>query len=208
MVTITGEHRRLDALAHQFGVGVNTPSWSSRITYFYDSVSNGRKIEGRIKAVGGGVSNMAELQRKELEQSPAYIAEQKRIAAEKEAARLAEIARLDLIARNDAIALQLWTKLDNQRIADEKAEIARLEQVAEAQRVAEINAENLRLQLIQEKLEAEKIAIQQAEIAETNRLQAIEDKETQRIEKSIPLLTTILPIGIIGLFLYSRTARK
>ena len=27
-------------------------------------------------------------------------------------------------------------------------------------------------------------------------------------EKSIPLLTTILPIGIIGLFLYSRTARK
>mgnify|MGYP003655461740 CR=1 FL=1 len=201
MVTITGEHRRLDALAHQFGVGVSTPSWSSRITYFYDSVSNGRKIEGRIKAVGGGVSNMAELQRKELEQSPAYIAEQKRIAAEKEAARLAEIARLDLIARNDNTALQLWTRLNNQNIADEKAEIARLEQVAEAQRVAEINAENLRLKLQREKLEAERIA-------EENRLQAIEDKETQRIEKSIPLLTTILPIGIIGLFLYSRTARK
>ena len=201
MVTITAEHKRLDTLAHQFGVGVNTPYYSSRITYFYNSVSNGRQIERRIAAVGGGVSNMAELQRKELEQSPAYIAEQKRIAAEKEAARLAEIARLDLIARNDAIALQLWTKLDNQRIADEKAEIVRLEQVAEAQRVAEINAENLRLKLQREKLEAERIA-------EENRLQAIEDKETQRIEKSIPLLTTILPIGIIGLFLYSRTARK
>ena len=198
---VTAEHRRLDALAHQFGVGVNTPSYSSRITYFYSSVSNGRKIERRIAAVGGGVSNMAELQRKELEQSPAYIAEQKRLAAEKEAARLAEIARLDLIARNDAIALALFTKLENQRIADENAEIARLAAVKEAQRVAAEKAENLRLKLQREKLEAERIA-------EENRLQAIEDKETQRVEKSIPLLTTILPIGIIGLFLYSRTARK
>ena len=113
----------------------------------------------------------------------------------------AENAKADLIVRNDNAALQLWTRLNNQNIADEKAEIARLEQVAEAQRVAEINAENLRLKLQREKLEAERIA-------EENRLQAIEDKETQRIEKSIPLLTTILPIGIIGLFLYSRTARK
>jgi len=144
---------------------------------------------------------MAELQKKELEQSPAYIAEQARIAAEKEAARLAEIARLDLIARNDAIALALFTKLENQRIADENAEIARLAAVKEAQRVAAEKAENLRLKLQKEKLEAERIA-------EENRLQAIEDKETERVEKSIPLLTTILPIGIIGLFLYSRTARK
>ena len=198
---VTGEMKRLDRLAHQYGVGVNTPSYSSRITYFYNSVSNGRKIEARIKAVGGGVSNMAELQRKELEQSPAYIAEQKRIAAEKEAARLAEIARLDLIARNDAIALALFTKLENQRIADENAEIARLAAVKEAQRVAAEKAENLRLELIVQKEEEQRIA-------EENRLQAIEDKETERVEKSIPLLTTILPIGIIGLFLYSRTARK
>ena len=113
----------------------------------------------------------------------------------------AEKAKADLIVRNDNAALQLWTRLNNQNIADEKAEIKRLEQVAEAQRVAAQKAENLRLELIVQKEEEQRIA-------ETNRLQAIEDKETQRIEKSIPLLTTILPIGIIGLFLYSRTARK
>tara|TARA_R110000822_G_scaffold288939_1_gene410193 strand:- start:241 stop:852 length:612 start_codon:yes stop_codon:yes gene_type:complete len=198
---ITGEHKRLDALAHQYGVGVSTPSYSSRIMYFYNSVSNGRRIEGRINAVGGGVSNMAELQRKELEQSPAYIAEQKEIARLAEVARLAEIARLELIVRNDAIALALFTKLDNQRIADENAEIARLAAVKEAQRVAAVNAENLRLKLQKERLELERVT-------EVNRLQGIEDKETQRVTKSIPLLTTILPIGLIGLFLYSRTARK
>jgi len=198
---ITGEHRRLDSLAHQFGVGVSTPSYSSRIMYFYNSVSNGRKIENRINAVGGGVSNMAELQRKELEQSPAYIAQQKEIARLAEVARLAEIARLELIVRNDAIALALFTKLDNQRIADENAEIARLAAVKEAQRVAAVKAENLRLKLQKERLELERVT-------EVNRLQVIEDKETQRVTKSIPLLTTILPIGLIGLFLYSRTARK
>ena len=64
---VTGEMKRLDRLAHEYGVGVSTPSWSSRITYFYSSVSNGRQIERRIAAVGGGVSNMAELQKKELE---------------------------------------------------------------------------------------------------------------------------------------------
>jgi len=198
---VTGEHKRLDRLAHQFGVGVSTPSYSSRIMYFYNSVSNGRKIENRINAVGGGVSNMAELQRKELEQSPAYIAQQKEIARLAEVARLAEIARLELIVRNDAIALALFTKLDNQRIADENAEIARLAAVKEAQRVAAVNAENLRLKLQKERLELERVT-------EVNRLQGIEDKETQRVTKSIPLLTTILPIGLIGLFLYSRTARK
>ena len=198
---VTGEHKRLDRLAHQYGVGVSTPSYSSRIMYFYNSVSNGRKIENRINAVGGGVSNMAELQRKELEQSPAYIAQQKEIARLAEVARVAEVARLELIVRNDAIALALFTKLDNQRIADENAEIARLAAVKEAQRVAAVKAENLRLKLQKERLELERVT-------EVNRLQVIEDKETQRVTKSIPLLTTILPIGVIGLFLYSRTARK
>ena len=201
MVDITADHNRMNSLAFQYGVGVSTPSWSGRSIYFFDSVSNGRKIEARINAVGGGVSNMAELQRKELEQSPAYIAEQKRLADVKEAARVAEVARLALIVRNDAIALALFTKLDNQRIADENAEIARLAAVKEAQRVAAVNAENLRLKLQKERLELERVT-------EVNRLQGIEDKETQRVTKSIPLLTTILPIGLIGLFLYSRTARK
>jgi hypothetical protein len=94
-----------------------------------------------------------------------------------------------------------WTKLDNQRIADENAEIARLAAVKEAQRVAAEKAENLRLELIVQKEELK-------ELRKLNRLQVIEDKETQRITKSIPLLTTILPIALIGLLLYSRTARK
>ena len=105
-----------------------------------------------------------------------------------------ENAKLTLIEKNDFIALQLWTKLDNQRIADEKAEIARLAAVKEKQRLAIVNAENLKLELIEEKLELERIA-------KVNRLQKIEDKETQRITKSIPLLTSILPVGIIGLLL-------
>jgi len=130
-------------------------------------------------------------------QSPEYAAI---VASEK--------AKADLVIRNDSIALQLWTKLDNQRIADEKAENKRLAEVAEAQRVAAQNAEDLRLELMLQKQKEEKIQQRQAEIAEENRLQGIEDKETQRVTKSIPLLTTILPIGLIGLFLYSRTARK
>jgi len=198
---VTQNANQLNALAFQYGVGVSTPSWSSRSIYFYESVSNGRKIQARINAVGGGVSNMSQLQRKELEQSPAYIAEQKEIARLAEVARVAEVARLELIVRNDAIALALFTKLDNQRIADENAEIARLAAVKEAQRVAAVKAENLRLKLQKERLELERVT-------EVNRLQGIEDKETQRVTKSIPLLTTILPIGLIGLFLYSRTARK
>ena len=120
----------------------------------------------------------------------------------------AEKAKADLVVRNDSIALQLWTRLDNQRIADEKAENKRLEQVAEAQRVAAQNAENLRLKLIQEKLEAERIEEQQAEIAEVNRLQGIEDKEVQRVEKAIPLLTTILPVGILAILLLNSSRGK
>ena len=119
------------------------PSYGGARSTFWENVTRGQQILRRIEAVGGA-SSPTELRRKELEQSPAYIAEQKRIAAEKESARVAEVARLALIAKNDAIALALFTKLDNQRIADEKAEIARLEQVAEAQRVAAEKAENLR----------------------------------------------------------------
>ena len=188
-------------LAFQYGVGVSTPTWSSRRIYYQSSVSNGEKMQRRINAVGGGVNNITELRQKELEATPAWKAEQKRLAAVKEAERVAEVARLDLIVRNDRIALELFTKLDNQRIAEENAEKKRLAAVKEAQRVAAVKAENLRVKLQKEKLELERVT-------EVNRLQVIEDKETQRVTKSIPLLTTILPIGVIGLFLYSRTARK
>ena len=131
-------------------------------------VAAGQKIEKRLEAVGqigenypySEISNMEQLKQRELELSPEYI------------------ARLELIKKNDLIALQLLTKINNQRIADELAEKQRLEFVAEKQRLAAIKAENLRLEVI-------------------------EDKEIQRA-----LLTSILPIGIIGLLLYSRTGRK
>ena len=144
---------------------------------------------------------MSELQQKELEQSPAYIAEQSRLAAVKEAARVAEIARLALIEKNDLIALSLWTKLDNQRIVKEKAEIARLAAVKEKQRLAAIKTEKLRLELIQEKQELQRVT-------EVNRLQDIEDKEVQRVTKSIPLLTTILPVGILAILLINSSRGK
>ena len=59
--------------------------------------------------------------------------------------RIAEIARLELVARNDQFALEIWTNIDNQRIAKQQAEIKRLELVAQAQIQADINAENLRI---------------------------------------------------------------
>ena len=105
-----------------------------------------------------------------------------------------EKARLALIKKNDAIALALWTKLENQRIVDEQAEIKRLADVAELQRQAAINAENLRIKLLKEE---EELQIQ----IEENRLQKIKDKETQRTEKAIPLLVSIIPLSAIGLLL-------
>ena len=118
-----------------------------------------------------------------------------------EIARLSEIARLELIAKNDNIALALWTKLDNQRIAKEQAEIKRLQKVAEAQRQAEIMEENLRIKLLEEEKELQRIEeLNKIEMAK-QKIQMAKDKETQRIEKGIPLLTSIIPISAIGLLL-------
>jgi len=63
-ITVTNEHKRLDALAFKFGVGIPTPSYSSRQMYFFNSVSNGTKIQNRLDAVGGA-SNLEELIEKE-----------------------------------------------------------------------------------------------------------------------------------------------
>ena len=118
-----------------------------------------------------------------------------------EIARLSEIARLELIAKNDNIALALWTKLDNQRIAKQQAEIKRLAQVAEAQRQAEIMKENLRIKLLDEEKELQRIAqLNKIQMAK-DKIQMTKDKETQRVEKGIPLLASIIPISAIGLLL-------
>tara|TARA_R110000803_G_scaffold4936_3_gene16489 strand:- start:642 stop:1193 length:552 start_codon:yes stop_codon:yes gene_type:complete len=169
-----------EGLASRFGVSIATPEYSGRLGFYERGrVAAGQKIEKRLEAVGqigenypySEISNMEQLKQRELELSPEYI------------------ARLELIKKNDLIALQLLTKINNQRIADELAEKQRLEFVAEKQRLAAIKAENLRLEVIEDK--------------EIQRLEVIEDKEIQRA-----LLTSILPIGIIGLLLYSRTGRK
>ena len=123
-------------------------------------------------------------------QSPEYAAI---VAAEK--------ARLTLIEKNDFIALELWTKLDNQRIANEQAEIKRLAAVKEVQRIAAEIAENQRLELIQEQQELQRVT-------EVNRLQAIEDKEVQRVTKSIPLLVSVIPVGILAILLLNSSRGK
>ena len=130
-------------------------------------------------------------------QSPEYAAI---VAAEK--------ARLTLIEKNDFIALELWTKLDNQRIANEQAEIKRLAAVKEVQRIAAEIAENQRLELIQEQKDLELKNIQIAKNVEVNRLQAIEDKEVQRVTKSIPLLVSVIPVGILAILLLNSSRGK
>ena len=118
-----------------------------------------------------------------------------------EIARLSEIARLELIAKNDNIALALWTKLDNQRIAKQQAEIKRLQKVAEAQRQAEIMEENLRIKLLDEEKELQRIEqLNKIQMAK-DKIQMDKDKESKRLEKGIPLLASIIPISAIGLLL-------
>ena len=109
---------------------------------------------------------------------------------------------MELIAKNDNIALNLWNRLDNQRIVNEQAEIKRLADVAEAQRLAAIEKERLRIQLLDEQ-EKERIRKEQ-EIKDIATA-----KEFQRVDKSIPLIASVLPITALGiLLLYSRGGKS
>ena len=118
------------------------------------------------------------------------------------AKQLAEKTRLELIAKEEQKTLELFTRLENQRIAKQQAEIKRLELVAQAQIQAEINANNLRIKLIKEEEELQRIE-------QLNKIQMDKDKETQRIEKAIPLLSSIIPLTAIGLLLlYSSKGKK
>ena len=130
-----------------------------------------------------------------------FLEQQQGIEAARIAKELAEKTRLALIKKNNAIALALQIKLENQRISDEQAEIKRLFDVAEIQRQAEINAENLRIKLLKEEEEAQRQIKESQRQIEENRLQKIKDKETQRTEKAIPLLASIIPLSAIGLLL-------
>jgi hypothetical protein len=159
---------------------------NARIWHAREFVQN-NAIRSKLTAVQGRGYNvpqsLEELTKLEKITNPAHIAELKRIEDEKIAKELAEKAQKALMI-----------KLENQRIADEQAEIKRLFDVAELQRQAEINAENLRIKLLKEEYELQDKILQ-------NRLQKINDKETQRIEKAIPLLASIIPLSAIGLLL-------
>jgi len=187
-----------DRLAFAFGVGVSQPSYSSRRMWKDLSVGNGEEIQRRINAIGICVNNMSELKAEEYRQSPEGIAEAERIENQRLEKIAKEKARIELIAKNDQIALNLWIKLNNQRIAKEQAEIKRLAQVKEAQRLASIESERLRIELL-DKQEKERIQKEQ-EIKDI-----ATDKEFQRVDKSIPLIASVLPITALGiLLLYSR----
>lgn len=193
------------ALAVRYGLGGVVPPSGGARRVFYDNARKGAQLRIRIdtaQAQGYPANNMTQIEYFEKVTSPEYIAEQQRIADEKEAARLAEIARLELIAKNDNIALNLWTRLDNQRIAKEKAEAKRLADVAEAQRLAAIEAERLRIELL-DKQEKQRIQKEQ-EIKDIATA-----KEFQRVDKSIPLIASVLPITALGiLLLYSRGGKS
>jgi len=121
---------------HEEGKKPVHPSGGARDT-FWTNVARGKTILRRIEAVGGA-SNSTELRRKELEQSPEYIAEQKRLVDEKEFARLAEISRLALIEKNRL------TVLENLRLEliEEKIENQRLQEI-ENQRLLEIENQKI-----------------------------------------------------------------
>ena len=188
-------------LAAKYGIAKAVPSSGGARRTFYTNANIGGKLRIRINAAraqGYPADNMQQIEYFEKVTSPEYIEQQQKIAAEKEAARLAEIARLELIAKNDQIALDLWNRLESERIAKEQAEIKRLAKVKEDQRLAEIQKEQLRLALL-EKEKAEKIAAEKAV------KEAAEQKEKQRIEKAVPLISSLLPLTGIGiLLLYSR----
>ena len=111
----TQDHKRLDALAHQFGVGVSTPSWSSRTIYFYESVSNGRKIQARLTAVyeqwnGGEIKNMEQLLDAEHTLTPEYkakVAKYESLIQKREKELLIiEMKRVEEVSRLATIAQQ------------------------------------------------------------------------------------------------------
>jgi len=115
----------------------------------YQGSMNERIAELRRRGYGNDVINYWIINGNRL------VAEHK---AKQEAARLAEIARLELKAKNDQIALNLKNKLESERIAKEKAEAKRLADVAEVQRLAAIEEEKLKIQLL-DKQEKQKISV-------------------------------------------------
>lgn len=206
MATITAETTYWHKIAEQYGQNIyHSYPWGGAKTAYLSNASKGREFYPRVlaaRAAGYPSANLADILYYEKVTNPAYIAEQKRLEEARQLAIRIENERLALIAKNDKVALDLFDVLNTKRIKIQQDEIIRINQVIETQRLAEIKAEEFRLELI--KAQETKAAQQELEIQEL-----AATKEFDRVNKTIPLIASVLPVSIIGLLLlYSGMGRK
>ena len=206
MASITGETTYWHKIAQQYGQDRHRGgSWGGLKTAYLSNANLGRAFYPRVlaaKAAGYPFANLADVLYYEKVTNPEYIAEQKRLEESRQLAIRIENERLALIAKNDKVALDLFGVLNTKRIKNEQDEIIRINQVIETQRLAEIKAEEFKLELI--KAQETKAAQQELEIQEL-----AATKEFDRVNKTIPLITSVLPVSVIGLLLlYSGMGRK
>lgn len=206
MAFITAETTYWHKIAEQYGQNIyHGYAWGGLKTAYLSNASKGAAFYPRVlaaRAAGYPSANLADILYYEKVTNPAYIAEQKRLEEARQLAIRIENERLALIAKNDKVALDLFDVLNSKRIKIQQDEIIRINQVIETQRLAEIKAEEFRLELI--KAQETKAAQQELEIQEL-----AATKEFDRVNKTIPLIASVLPVSIIGLLLlYSRMGRK
>ena len=206
MSEITAETIYWHKIAEQYGQATATSfSWGGAKRAYLSNASKGAVFYLRVlaaSAAGYPSANLADILYYEKVTNPAYIAEQKRLEEARQLAIRIENERLALIAKNDKVALDLFDVLNTKRIKIQQDEIIRINQVIETQRLAEIKAEEFRLELI--KAQETKAAQQELEIQEL-----AATKEFDRVNKTIPLIASVLPVSIIGLLLlYSGMGRK
>lgn len=206
MATITAETTYWHKIAEQYGQNIyQGGSWGGLKTAYLSNAAKGKVFYPRVlaaRAAGYPSANLADILYYEKVTNPAYIAEQKRLEEARQLAIRIENERLALIAKNDKVALDLFDVLNAKRIKIQQDEIIRINQVIETQRLAEIKAEEFRLELI--KAQETKAAQQELEIQEL-----AATKEFDRVNKTIPLIASVLPVSIIGLLLlYSGMGRK
>ena len=207
MAEITAETTYWINIANQYGVAKPIPFYATRSvkSRMFENASLGQAIYARAQkasAAGYPSANLADILYYEKVTNPVYIEEQKRLEEARQLAIRIENERLALIAKNDKVALDLFDVLNTKRIKIQQDEIIRINQVIETQRLAEIKAEEFRLELI--KAQETKAAQQELEIQEL-----AATKEFDRVNKTIPLIASVLPVSIIGLLLlYSGMGRK
>ena len=206
MAFITAETTYWHKIAEQYSQNIyhGRPTGGLKTAYL-SNAAKGKVFYPRVlaaRAAGYPSANLADILYYEKVTNPAYIEEQKRLEEARQLAIRIENERLALIAKNDKVALDLFDVLNAKRIKIQQDEIIRINQVIETQRLAEIKAEEFRLELI--KAQETKAAQQELEIQEL-----AATKEFDRVNKTIPLIASVLPVSIIGLLLlYSRMGRK